>query len=41
MRSINPDTHTFYITEQNKWVRRIIASKTGRLVETPLITQYF
>lgn len=41
MRSVDPVTHTLYITEQNKWVRRIIASKTGRLVETPLITQYF
>lgn len=41
MCSINPDTSTFYITEQNKWVRRIIASKTGRLVQSPLLTHYF
>lgn len=41
LRSINPETHTFYVTAQNMWVQRIIASKTGRLVQSPLITQYF
>ncbi len=41
LRSINPETHTFYVTAQNMWVQRIIASKTGRLVQSTLITQYF
>jgi len=41
LRSINPATHTFYVTAQNMCVQRIIAAKTGRLVQSPLITQYF
>jgi hypothetical protein len=41
LRSINPETHTFYVTAQNMWVQRIIAAKTGRLVQSPLIAQYF
>jgi hypothetical protein len=41
LRSIDPVNHTFYVTAQNLWVQRIIAAKTGRLVQCPLITQYF
>lgn len=41
MRSVDPVTHTFYVTAQNMWVQRIIAAKTGILVQSPLITQYF
>ena len=41
LRSINPDTHTFYVTAQNMWVQRIIAAKTGKLIQSPLLTHYF
>lgn len=41
MRSVNPATHTFYVTAQNMWVSRIIAAKTGRLVQPLLVTRYF
>jgi hypothetical protein len=41
IRSIDPETHTFYITAENMAVRRTISGQTGRLVRDPSITNYF
>ena len=41
MLSVDPETHTFFVTAKNKAVQRVIASATGRTVQRPLLTQYF
>ena len=41
MISINPVTHTFFVTARNRTVRQVIAKTTGRSVQNPLLTQYF
>jgi hypothetical protein len=39
--SVDPETHTLFVTAKNKAVQRVIASATGRTVQRPLLTQYF
>jgi hypothetical protein len=41
LRSIDPETHTFFVTARNRTVRQVIAKTTGRSVQNPLLTQYF
>lgn len=40
LRSINPETHTFYVASENMAVKRLIALKTGVLVHNPLLTHF-
>lgn len=40
LRSIDAETHTFYVSSENMAVKRLIALKTGVLVHNPLLTQY-
>jgi hypothetical protein len=40
LRSINPNTHTMYVSSENMALKRLIALKTGVLVHNPLLTQY-
>lgn len=39
--SIDPETHTFFVTARNRTVQQVIAKTTGRSVQNPLLTQYF
>ena len=41
MISIDPRTHTFFVTARNRTVQQVIAKTTGRTVQNPLLTQYF
>ena len=41
LRSIDPETHTFFVTARNRTVRQVIAKTTGKSVQNPLLTQYF
>jgi hypothetical protein len=40
LRSINPNTHTMYVSSENMALKRLIALKTGVLVHNPLLTHY-
>ena len=39
--SIDPETHTFFVTARNRTVQQVISKTTGRSVQNPLLTQYF